>query len=181
MKIIFIFGDAAAGKMTVGQELTKLTELRLFHNHHVIEPVLEIFGEFNESINHRLREVIFEEYAKTDKYGLIVTGKVSMGNPNWEESLVPYLKIFRPHNAEIYYVELVTSKEVRLQRNITENRLQHKASKRDIEKSNQRLIYDTGYLYSNEGQIEMDNYIRINNSELSPEVVAKKIKEKFSL
>jgi hypothetical protein len=104
-----------------------------------------------------------------------------MGNPNWEESLVPYLNIFRPHNAEIYYVELVASKEVRLQRNITENRLQHKASMRDIKKSNQRLIDDTGYQYSNEGQIEMDNYIRINNSDLSPEVVANKIKEKFSL
>ena len=46
MKLVFLFGDAAVGKMTVGQQLTKITDLKLFHNHMSIEPVLEIFGEF---------------------------------------------------------------------------------------------------------------------------------------
>ena len=32
MKLVFLFGDAAVGKMTVGQELTKITDLKLFHN-----------------------------------------------------------------------------------------------------------------------------------------------------
>ena len=44
MKLVWIIGDAAVGKMTVGQELMKQTGLRLFHNHMMIEPVLEIFG-----------------------------------------------------------------------------------------------------------------------------------------
>ena len=43
MKLLFLFGNAAVGKMTVGQELMKLTGLRLFHNHMTIEPVMEIF------------------------------------------------------------------------------------------------------------------------------------------
>ncbi len=33
MKLVFILGNAAVGKMTVGQELMKITDLRLFHNH----------------------------------------------------------------------------------------------------------------------------------------------------
>ncbi len=33
MKLVFMIGDAAVGKMTVGQELMKRTGLRLFHNH----------------------------------------------------------------------------------------------------------------------------------------------------
>lgn len=37
MKLVFIFGSGAVGKMTVGQELMKLTGLRLFHNHMAIE------------------------------------------------------------------------------------------------------------------------------------------------
>lgn len=41
MKLVFILGDAAVGKMTVGQALMKITDLRLFHNHMAIEPVLE--------------------------------------------------------------------------------------------------------------------------------------------
>ena len=44
MKLLILIGDAAVGKMTVGQELMKQTGLRLFHNHMMIEPVLEIFG-----------------------------------------------------------------------------------------------------------------------------------------
>ena len=44
MKLVFLIGDAAVGKMTVGQELMKITDLRLFHNHMTIEPVLEILG-----------------------------------------------------------------------------------------------------------------------------------------
>jgi shikimate kinase len=29
MKLVFLFGDAAVGKMTVGQELTKITDLKI--------------------------------------------------------------------------------------------------------------------------------------------------------
>jgi hypothetical protein len=73
LKLVFIFGNGAVGKMTVGQELMKITDLRLFHNHMTIEPVLEIFGEFNSSAVSRMRQVIFEEFAKSNKYGIIFT------------------------------------------------------------------------------------------------------------
>ena len=36
MKLVLIVGDGAVGKMTVGQELMKMTGLRLFHNHMTI-------------------------------------------------------------------------------------------------------------------------------------------------
>ncbi len=66
MKVVFIIGNAAVGKMTVGQELAKITPLRLFHNHMTIEPVIEIFGYFNQKATSRLREVIFEEFAASN-------------------------------------------------------------------------------------------------------------------
>ena len=73
MKVLFLFGNAAVGKMTVGQELMKITDLRLCHNHMTIEPVLEIFGKFDTNVILRLRDVIYEEYAKSDNYGIILT------------------------------------------------------------------------------------------------------------
>ncbi len=54
MKLLFMIGNAAVGKMTVGQELMKITGLRLFHNHMTIEPVIEIFGQFNPVAINRL-------------------------------------------------------------------------------------------------------------------------------
>lgn len=59
MKLLFLCGNAAVGKMTVGQELMKITNLRLFHNHMTIEPVIEIFGYYDGKTISRLRETIF--------------------------------------------------------------------------------------------------------------------------
>lgn len=50
MKLIFLIGNSSVGKMTVGQELMKITDLRLFHNHMTIEPIIEIFGYYNSKI-----------------------------------------------------------------------------------------------------------------------------------
>jgi len=183
MKFIFLIGDAAVGKMTVGQELMKITNLRLFHNHMTIEPVLEIFGQFNGKAISRLRDVIFEEFAASDNYGMIFTYIWAFDQQSDWDSIEHVKQIFAPYNTYFYYVELVAPQEVRLQRNITQNRLSHKASKRNLDISNQRLI-DTDITYrcvSNEGEIPFDNYIKIDNSSLSAEQTAQQIKQYFNL
>lgn len=48
MKFVLIIGAGAVGKMTVGQELAKITGLKLFHNHMTIEPVIEIMGRYDK-------------------------------------------------------------------------------------------------------------------------------------
>lgn len=183
MKLVFIIGDAAVGKMTVGQELMKITDLRLFHNHMTIELVMEIFGYFHGKSSNRIREVIFEEFAATDNYGLIFTYMWAFDQKSDWNYVEHVTNIFRKNGADIYYVELVAPQEIRLQRNITENRLEHKASKRDIESSNQRLINDDMKYrcVSNDDEIQFENYIKIDNTNLSPELVAKMIKERFNL
>lgn len=92
-------------------------------------------------------------------------------------------EIFRPYGTEFYYVELVASQEIRLARNATANRLKHKASKRDLESSNQRLLHDDERyrLESLPGEIPFENYMKIDNSHLAPELVAQRIKEQFAL
>ena len=185
MKVLFLIGNAAVGKMTVGQELMKITDLRLFHNHMTIEPVIEIFGQFNPKAIYRLREVIFEEFASSDCYGLIFTIMWAFDmQSDWD--YVEHIKdIFkqRNDNVEFYYVELVAPQKIRLERNVTENRLINKPSKRDIEGSNQRLLNDdTNHrCESYDGEITFENYIKIDNSYLAPNIVACKIKEEFNL
>ena len=84
--------------------------------------------------------------------------------------------------AEIYCVELTAPLDVRLQRNVTENRLKNKASKQDIEASNARLIhYANQRFISRDGEIPIQNFMRIDNSDLDADVVARMIKEKFDL
>ena len=59
MKLLFLIGNSAVGKMTVGQELMKITKLRLFHNHMTIEPVIEIFGYYKN--HHRNTRRYFQK------------------------------------------------------------------------------------------------------------------------
>ena len=183
MKLVFIIGDAAVGKMTVGQELTKITDLRLFHNHMAIEPTLEIFGKFDGEIIWDIREVIFKHFAKSNNYGLIFTMMMDFDMQSDWDYLEHVKSIFKPFYTEFYYVELIVSQEERLKRNVSENRLINKPSKRDIEASNQRVINDdkNHRCVSREGEIKFDNYLRIDNTNLEAKVVAGMIKDYFGL
>lgn len=85
--------------------------------------------------------------------------------------------------ADIYYAELVASQEIRLMRNITENRLKHKPSKRNLDWSNRMITkYDSEKrLESYDDEIPYENYIKIDNSNLSASEAAKIIKDRFGL
>ena len=183
MKLIFILGDAAVGKMTVGQALMKITDLSLFHNHMMIEPVLEIFGTFDSKTINGLRELIFANFAASDHYGMIFTMMMAFDQQSDWDYLEHVKNIFTPYGTQFYYVELIASREIRLERNATENRLKNKPSKRDLTISNQRLIEDDRKYrcVSYEGEIPFENYIRIDNSDKSPDEVAQLIKETFRL
>lgn len=183
MKLIILIGDGAVGKMTVGQELAKQTELRLFHNHMMIEPVIEIFGSFRGDVTQQLREVIFREFANSNQYGMIFTYLWAFDMPSDWEYIRHVSDIFADVGSEIYYVELIASQEIRLQRNETENRLLHKASKRDLSVSRARLIRDDANhrCVSLPGEIPFKNYLRIDTSQLSAEETASRILTHFHL
>jgi hypothetical protein len=55
MQLVFIYGQVASGKLTVGRELAKLTSLPLFHNHLVVDAVGAVFA-FGTEPFVRLRE-----------------------------------------------------------------------------------------------------------------------------
>jgi hypothetical protein len=182
MKLLFIIGNSASGKMTVGQELCKITPFRLFHNHMAIEPVLEVFGSFHGPAIHRIREVFFEEFAKTDNFGLIFTFMWAFDMQSDWDYLEHVKRIFSLPEEDIYYVELLVPQALRLERNHSENRLKNKASKRDLQASDARLLRDdqNHRCESLPGEIPFPNYLRLDNSNITAAEAAKKIKEFFN-
>lgn len=181
MKLLLLFGNSAVGKMTVGQELCKITPFRLFHNHMTIEPVLEVFGDFNSHAISRLREVFFEEFAKTDSYGLIFTYMWAFDMQSDWDYVAHVKEIFGLDEEDIYHVELIAPQDIRLQRNATENRLKNKASKCDVEASNARLLRDdkNHRCESLPGELNFTNYLRLDNSNISAAEAAEIIKNTF--
>ncbi|MGN1367637.1 MAG: shikimate kinase [Aristaeellaceae bacterium] len=181
MRLLILFGAQAAGKMTVGQAISRITPMKLFHNHMTIEPVIALFGAYNGAVTERLRQVVFEEFLKTDNYGLIFTFLWGFDLPSDWEYVEGLSKMYRDTGAQVDYVELICPQEVRLQRNRTENRLREKASKRDVALSEQRIlsVESRCRCVSEPGEIPYERYLRLNNADLSPEEAAEIIVRHF--
>lgn len=190
MKLIIITGPQAVGKMTVGQELAKITELKLFHNHMTIDLVSNFFS-YGSPAGKRLvslfRQEIFEEVSKSDLYGLIFTYVCAFNDNKDFEYIKNLSELFKSRGGDVYIIELEASIEERLKRNTTPNRLECKPSKRNIEWSEQELIR-TAQKYrmnSTEGEIVKNikdiNYLKIKNDYILAEDAAKMIQDKFDL
>ena len=55
MKLVFLYGPAASGKLTIARELAKLTGFAVFHNHLIVDAVLAVFP-FGSEPFAKLRE-----------------------------------------------------------------------------------------------------------------------------
>lgn len=76
MKLIFIYGIPATGKLTVARELARITGYQVFHNHLAVDLLLSMF-EFGSMPFVELREDIwlsmFRKAAEHDVAGMIFT------------------------------------------------------------------------------------------------------------
>ncbi len=187
-KFVLISGGQAVGKMTVGQELEKITGLTLIHNHETLDLVSKFFDFDNHieklrEISDKFRFTLFEEVAKSDLDGMIFTMVVFYDSKDDMDYVDRIRKIFEDNGGEFYYVELEASLEAKLERNKSENRLKHKPSKRDLEFSKKDLLKAVSEhrINSYEGEVKYKNYIKIDNTNISAKDTAKMIKEKFNL
>lgn len=184
--LVFIVGPPAVGKMTVGHALARRTGFKLFHNHHTIDLVLEFFP-FGSPPFRRLvgefRRRIFEEVAESGLPGLIFTYVWGFDQPSDGASVERLADIFASRGGRVVFVELEATQEERLRRNETEFRLAHKPSKRDVAVSRRRLLeHDAQYQLNSGGRFDgRADWLRIDNTALSPDEVAERIIAHFAL
>jgi hypothetical protein len=186
MNLVILFGPHAVGKMTVGQELAKLIGYKLFHNHMTIEPMAALFDQDPQlmwPLVSEFRERIFEAFTRSQNKGLIFTYMWALDEPTDAAYLQGIEDRFTAIGAQVYYVELCADREVRLERNKTPNRLAHKPSKRNLERSEALFLSLEGKyrLNSTEGEIQKAHYLKIDNTFLEPQVTAQIISDHFNL
>ena len=109
MQLIFIWGGAASGKLTVAKELARLTSLPLFHNHLVVDALLERLP-FGDPEFVRLRESMWMaafETAASQGRSLIFTFAPEASVPDgFTERVETLVKGF---SGNVRYVRLVIS------------------------------------------------------------------------
>ena len=123
-----------------------------------------------------------EEVASSDLPGLIFTYAWAFDQPSDDAEVEAYSAIFKQRGGAVFYAELQASQAVRLQRNETEFRLAEKPLKRNLLESRRLLISADDYQLDSGSRFEgRADYLRIDNTDLSPEDVADKIIRTFEL
>ncbi|MGE0433470.1 MAG: AAA family ATPase [Planctomycetota bacterium] len=186
--LIVIFGPCAVGKMTVGRSLTALTGIPLFHNHMSIEPVLPFFTFGTPPFNRLVggfRRRLFEEVAASDLPGLIFTYVWALQLESEKQEIDELTAIFESRGASVGFVELAADRAVRVDRNRSSERLEHKPSKRNVERSERNLHdLDANHVLNTSESMPFcypDRHLRIDNSALAPADAAAMIQQRFGL
>ncbi|PFA67204.1 AAA family ATPase [Bacillus cereus] len=185
MKLVLIFGPQAVGKMTVGQELAEVTGLKLFHNHMTIELLEPLFSFSSEMwrLSTLFRKEIFKAVAQSELEGLIFTYVWAFDQQEDWDFVDQTCEIFESQGATVYFVELEADMDERLERNKSPHRLKHKPTKRNVDWSENELreSMEKYRLNSHKGEIKNENYIKINNTNLSAAEVAEIVSKRFEL
>ena len=113
MKLIFIYGPPATGKLTVANELSKITGYKVFHNHltvDLIKPIFEFASMEFSKYNSKFRLELFEAAAKAKVPGLISTF-VFADEPKDKRFVSEVVKVVERHNGKVLFVNLICKKE----------------------------------------------------------------------
>ena len=116
MKLVFLYGPPAVGKLTVAKELSKLTGCRIFHNHLTVDLMDSVFGWgtplFNEFLT-RYRLELLEAIAIEDKANVIFT-YVYSDRPYDHAFIADVERVLQRHGSSVLFVQLICDeKELR--------------------------------------------------------------------
>lgn len=125
MKLIFLHGLPGVGKLTVANELSKLTGFKIFHNHLTVDLVQSVF-EFGSLPFIELREKIwlevFSRAVAANLNGLIFT--FAFDRTVRGSFIEETLRIIESGGGEVFFVELRCSPEE------IERRIEHPSRQR---------------------------------------------------
>jgi len=122
MRLVFIYGPAASGKLTIARELAKRTGMALFHNHLIVDAVGAVFP-FGSEPFVRLRERfwtdVIAEAAAADRSLIFTFAPEPTVTPGFAERIA---ELVRASGGKITFVALSVSREEQERRVVAEDR-----------------------------------------------------------
>lgn len=173
MNLIYIYGLPAVGKLTVANELAKITGYKIFHNHITRDLVHTIYqNNLKEHYNlvDTLRKDVFK-YCSEHETNLIFTIAYT-GTDHTEDDLITkqYIDSLNHEKDNVFFVELSASNKDLMMRVSSESRKQHRKL---VDMEIMKSIIETSDCYS----VPYENILKINTSEndakSSAEIIAK--------
>jgi chloramphenicol 3-O-phosphotransferase len=108
MRLIFLYGVPASGKLTVARELAASTGYGVFHNHLVVDLLLSVFPFGSDGFVALREEIwlrVFEEAARSGVEGMIFT---FTPEPTVSKGFVGELvRVVQAAGGSVYFVEMI--------------------------------------------------------------------------
>lgn len=175
MKLVYIYGPPAVGKLTVAEELEKEIGFKIFHNHKTFDIAHELFEDIDSdfwSLLRRIRLDIIEEAGKRDVDLIYTNAYVNHEDDN--EFVKRVVDSLEEVGGKVCFVKLSCKREELLKRvNSKDRQGTYKITDKEQLKEN---LDENDYT-----EIPFVEGLNIDVTDLPPEKAVEKIIEHFDL
>jgi len=180
--VVIIYGGVAVGKFTVANELYKLLKYKFFHNHHTHDIARQLFERgdiFSSRIIENTRFQIFKEISKakinvvtTHTYSSNFVSQTGLTDPMYMKKIE---SIIKKAGGQACFVHLIADEKEVLKRVVGESRKNYMKlrDKNIMKKILKEKVWGT--------IAPVKNNLQIDNTNLSPKIVAQMIEKHFKL
>lgn len=173
MKLLFIYGPPAVGKLTVANEVAKLTGFKVFHNHLSVDAILPVF-EFGSKPFFRLVEMIrVETVAEAAREGVDIIYTFCYAKGLDEMHVEKVSKAAIENGGEVFFALLTCDPDELKRRVVLEDRAKFKKAN-TVEMM--EMFLET---YDLSSPISYAEAFVIDNTNLDPAAAAAKIVDHF--
>ncbi|MFH1839869.1 MAG: AAA family ATPase [Nanoarchaeota archaeon] len=174
MKLVYIYGMPATGKLEVAKQLAKITDFKVFHNHLTADYVSNLFPERNKMSDDLKQEIALKMFEKAAKHNvnLIFT---MVHQTKYRDFVKRIIEIIEKFNGEVLFIRLICKKEKLYERVVKDSRKEF--DKVHTVKELKEIIKDSNKF----DEVPFKKTLTIENTELSPGKCAEKIKKHYGL
>lgn len=175
MKLIFIYGSPAVGKLTVANEIAALTGFKLFHNHLSIDAVLPVFDYGTKPFGKLISLIRVETIKEAARQNVDLIYTFCYAKDFDDEHVRRVIEVVEAAGGEICFV-LLKAERAELDRRVTEESRRRMGKAKTVEMMD--YFHATYNLLS---PVPMRESLIIDNTNLSAEQAARQIIAHYNL
>lgn len=175
MKLIFLYGSPAVGKLTVAKKIAELTDFKVFHNHLSIDCIEPIFEFGSPSFFKLINMIRSETVAEAARAGQNLVYTFCYAKDSDDAHVAEITKNVEDNGGEVCFV-LLKADKAELEKRVLEDSRKRYGKAKTVEMMH--YFFDTYDLFSPVPERES---LIIDNTNLSAEDTAQQIIEYFGI
>lgn len=175
MKLLFLHGPPAVGKLTVANEIASRTGFKVFHNHLSIDAIEPVFAFGTKPFNKLVELIRVETVAEAARQNLDLIYTFCYAKDEDERHVERITKAAEDNGGTVYFALLVATRDELKRRVLFENR-QRFGKAKTVEKM--EYIFSNFDLFS---PVPDRETFTLDNTSVSPADAAVQIIERFEL